>query len=338
MGVVLAFDHPHRLARPVPVPRRPEADSDDDSARDARGHRRQDQAAQVPRRLERGLEQARASLLLFLILAVVFLIPLYWMVVSSFRPQGELFGDRHQPAPRPVSPSTTTSGCFQEQPYARWFFNSVTQSLGFATLTVAVCTMAGYALAKYRFRGNNADLRDDPGLPDDPVQPAHRVALLQHRPAGPQGDLLGRHHPARGAARSGSSSCASLLLEHQRRHAGRRRAWTAPTSTGSSGASCCRTCDRRLATLFILFALEYWNNLLWPLIVFRQAENLPLAVGIASMVNSYQVPYDLVLAGSVLATVPDHRAVLPASGGSSWPARPSPEPGSSDLIEDVRGR
>ena len=59
-----------------------------------------------------------------------------------------------------------------------------------------------------------------------------------------------------------------------------------------------------LATLFILFALEYWNNLLWPLIVFLKQENFPLAVGITSMVNSYRVKYDLVLAGSVLATVP----------------------------------
>ena len=45
-----------------------------------------------------------------------------------------------------------------------------------------------------------------------------------------------------------------------------------------------------LATLFILFALEYWNNLLWPLIVFLKKENFPLAVGLASMVNSYQRP------------------------------------------------
>ena len=59
-----------------------------------------------------------------------------------------------------------------------------------------------------------------------------------------------------------------------------------------------------LATLFILFALEYWNNLLWPLIVFRQADNMPLAVGLATMVNQYKVSYDLLLAGSALATLP----------------------------------
>ena len=38
--------------------------------------------------------------------------------------------------------------------------------------------------------------------------------------------------------------------------------------------------------------------------MFLKPENFPLAVGITSMINNYQVQYDLVLAGSVLATVP----------------------------------
>ena len=59
-----------------------------------------------------------------------------------------------------------------------------------------------------------------------------------------------------------------------------------------------------ISPFFILFALEYWNNLLWPLIVFLQKENFPLAVGLAGMINTYQVQYDLLLAGSALATVP----------------------------------
>jgi ABC-type glycerol-3-phosphate transport system permease component len=59
-----------------------------------------------------------------------------------------------------------------------------------------------------------------------------------------------------------------------------------------------------IATLFILFSLEYWNNLLWPLIVFREAENMPLAVGITRLINQYRQSYDLVMAGSTLATLP----------------------------------
>ena len=55
--------------------------------------------------------------------------------------------------------------------------------------------------------------------------------------------------------------------------------------------------------LFILIALEYWNNLLWPLIVFRQVENMPLAVGMANMVNQYKISSDLLVAGSALVTL-----------------------------------
>jgi ABC-type glycerol-3-phosphate transport system permease component len=59
-----------------------------------------------------------------------------------------------------------------------------------------------------------------------------------------------------------------------------------------------------IATLLVLFVLEYWNNLLWPLIVFRNPQNMPLAVGIASLVGQYRPSFDLVMAASTLATLP----------------------------------
>ena len=60
-----------------------------------------------------------------------------------------------------------------------------------------------------------------------------------------------------------------------------------------------------IATLLVLFSLEYWNNLLWSLIVFRTDEKFPLAVGIASLVNtSYHPAYVLAMAAASLATLP----------------------------------
>ncbi len=60
-----------------------------------------------------------------------------------------------------------------------------------------------------------------------------------------------------------------------------------------------------IATLLVLFSLEYWNNLLWPLIVFRTDERFPLAVGIASLVNtSYHPAHDLTMAAASLTTLP----------------------------------
>jgi ABC-type glycerol-3-phosphate transport system permease component len=60
-----------------------------------------------------------------------------------------------------------------------------------------------------------------------------------------------------------------------------------------------------IATLLVLFSLEYWNNLLWPLIAFRNKQNFPLAVGIASMTNvEYHADWAGLMAAATLATVP----------------------------------
>jgi ABC-type glycerol-3-phosphate transport system permease component len=40
-----------------------------------------------------------------------------------------------------------------------------------------------------------------------------------------------------------------------------------------------------LATLAILFSMEAWNDLLWPLIVIRSPENFPLTLGIGSLLG-----------------------------------------------------
>jgi hypothetical protein len=59
-----------------------------------------------------------------------------------------------------------------------------------------------------------------------------------------------------------------------------------------------------IGTLFILFSLEGWNDLLWPLIVLRSDEKFTLAVGISGLVGLYRERWDLVMAGAFLATFP----------------------------------
>jgi ABC-type glycerol-3-phosphate transport system permease component len=59
-----------------------------------------------------------------------------------------------------------------------------------------------------------------------------------------------------------------------------------------------------MATLAIIFSLEQWNDLLWPLIVMRSEENFPLSVGITTLVGLYRPRWDLVMTAAVLAVVP----------------------------------
>jgi ABC-type glycerol-3-phosphate transport system permease component len=259
-----------------------------------------DRAAQVPVGSNKAWSKL-VILLLFLVLAVVFVVPLYWMVVSSFRPQDELFADMTDLAPTGLTLDNYVR-LFQEQPYAQWYLNSIVQSLGFAAVTVAVCTMAGYALAKYRFRGNNLiffGVLFSQMIPFNLLIVSLFFIIIQ----------LGLKETYWGAIIPLAASpiglffmrvyCISVndeMIDSARVDGANeyRIFWSIALPNLRPG----------LATLFILFALEYWNNLLWPLIVFLKRENFPLAVGIASMVNSYKVQYDLVLAGSVLATVP----------------------------------
>nr|WP_246220907.1 carbohydrate ABC transporter permease [Phytoactinopolyspora mesophila] len=59
-----------------------------------------------------------------------------------------------------------------------------------------------------------------------------------------------------------------------------------------------------MATLAIIFSLEQWNDLLWPLIVMRSSENYPLAVGITTLIGLHRPRWDLVMTAAVLAVIP----------------------------------
>lgn len=240
-------------------------------------------------------------LLIFLVVAVIFLVPIYWMVVNSLRPQGDLFTDLTNLSPTDLTVDNYVR-LFQQEPYGRWFLNSVTQSLGFAALSVTLCTMAGYALAKYRFRGGNAlflGVLASQMIPFNLLIVPLFFIIIQ---LGLKETYWGAVIPLAASPiglffmRVYCNSVNDEMIDSARVDGANeyRILWSIALPNLRPG----------LATLFILFALEYWNNLLWPLIVFLQKENMPLAVGLAGMVNNYRLQYDLVLAGSVLATVP----------------------------------
>jgi ABC-type glycerol-3-phosphate transport system permease component len=59
-----------------------------------------------------------------------------------------------------------------------------------------------------------------------------------------------------------------------------------------------------IAAMAIFFSMDYLNNLLWPLVAISKEKLLPLAVGIASLINQYKPRYGMVMAASTLATIP----------------------------------
>ena len=94
------------------------------------------------------------TMLFMVVMAVYFLMPLFWLVVASTKSTGDLF---------------TTAGFWfadfnlfdnirritEERGgvFWRWLVNSVIYAGGGALLCAIVCAVTGYALAKFRFRG-----------------------------------------------------------------------------------------------------------------------------------------------------------------------------------------
>lgn len=91
---------------------------------------------------------------LLCLLCVPFVFPTWWMVTSSLKPVSEIFA--FPPSLWPADPTLTAYGdVFTLQPFGRQYFNSLYIALVVTIGTLAVSSLAGYAFARIRFRGQN---------------------------------------------------------------------------------------------------------------------------------------------------------------------------------------
>lgn len=92
------------------------------------------------------------GLFVIVILALMFLMPLYWMITGSFK----ILSDTMKVPPEwfPESPSLQNyKQLFLSNPTWRWLFNSVYMSTMVALGAIVTSTMAGYAFGKKAFPG-----------------------------------------------------------------------------------------------------------------------------------------------------------------------------------------
>ena len=109
-------------------------------------------AAAVKKRIRLNLRTAAGYALLFALAAAV-LLPVFWMLVSSVKPAGEIF-----------SPGLTGSRLAWENftlawnyaPFGRFFLNTVFVCASIVLLELATASLAAYAFARMRFPGRDA--------------------------------------------------------------------------------------------------------------------------------------------------------------------------------------
>jgi multiple sugar transport system permease protein len=233
--------------------------------------------------------------------AVLTLAPLVWMVSASFMPTGDA-----NTFPPPFFPRAITfdhyRDLFTRLDLARSFLNSVLVTL-LATLgSVIVVSMAGYAFAKLRFRGRDPLFR---GLGLALVVPG-QVGML------PLFLLLremGLVNTYAGAIIPYLASVFGIYMVRQYVLSLPDELLDAARVDGAGEWLIFRkivipVIHPILVTLAAFTFLSAWNDFMWPLIVLTDGAKYTLPVALASLVGEHVQDTELMMAGSVITTLP----------------------------------
>jgi multiple sugar transport system permease protein len=261
-------------------------------------------AATAARRRRRLKRRNPLFWVLMVVLAFIFLAPLAYMILTSFKT-----GVEARSVPPTVLPNEPTLAAYQRlffadeaSPVLLWLVNSLVAATLHAALVIVVCAMAGYAFARMEF-------------PFKRILFGVIVATLFLPPfifMMPNFEILNRLNwldtiwaiVVPGAASAFGVffmrqffSTIPVALEESARidGAGPWRTFRSIVLPNSRPA---------IVTLALLSFLANWNDFVFPIYVLFSVERLTLPVGLTKLQSAYTIDYPVIMAGAALAAVP----------------------------------
>ena len=240
--------------------------------------------------------------------SVVMLFPFYWLIITSLETNSEAL--HFPPVLWPDALRFANYGdALASAPFTRFFVNSGVVAVLTVLCNLVLCTLAGYAFARFRFLGRTALFAVILATLMVPFQ----VTMI------PQFILvkwLGVHV----LAAVGIDHLGALILPNAATAFGiffmRQFFRTLPIEYEESarvdGASRLTVLVRivlplaapPLATLAALTFLDSWNDFLWPLIAVTSSDKMTLPLGLATFQGAHQTQWTLLMAGNVMSLIP----------------------------------
>ncbi len=234
-------------------------------------------------------------------LAMMMLVPLLWMFITSIETLNET---RHFPPillPSGVRWQNYTQ-VLQQAPFARWFLNTLIVTVVVVIGNLLFCSLAGYAFARLKFFGRDVVFMLVLATLMIPFQvimiPTFLIvrrlglidtlgALIVPNLAGAFGIFLLRQFfrtlpiELEEAARIDGASRLGVLFK---------------IVLPLSGPA--------LATLAVITFLWTWNDFLWPLVTIYNPNNMTLQLGLLTFQGAHQTNTHLLMAANVMSMVP----------------------------------
>ena len=243
-------------------------------------------------------------LIIAVVITVTFAFPLYFMVVSSFKPDQDVLSNTIQLLPQQFQGLTNFQRAFEVVPMARFFFNSALMSIIDVVVTVFFSALAGYGFAKFKFRGRSLLFAFILIIMTIPFQILLVPLFIQVRSFGWDDTYAGLIIPGIMNAfgvfmmRQFAYSIPDELLDAARIDGASEFHifWRIVFPLLASGS----------ASLAIIIFLWSWNNFLWPLIVIKNQSLAPIQVGITAFTQTHssEPQWAVAMAVSTLATLP----------------------------------
>jgi len=243
---------------------------------------------------------ARLRFLALVIVAVVWLFPLMWILLTALSPSGST-ASGGLPELSTLG-FDTIQGALSTYPIGTWALNSTAIAVVAVVLTVFVDLLAGYVLAKRRFPGRAVVLLAIIATLMIPVQ----VLLL------PQFELvaqLGWVNSYWAVIIPRSAEAFGIFLARQYMLAIPDELLEAAALDGAGQwkvfTSVVLPMARPLIAVLIVMTFMYrWNEFAWPLVALRDPELYTLPVGLAFLQGQFATDYPTLMAGALLSMLP----------------------------------
>ncbi len=233
--------------------------------------------------------------------ALLSLIPFIWLLKATLSPSDQVFSDFFKFV-TPTLENYQELFTVKEPSFARSLFNSVFLACAGVMLQLFFCSLAGFALAKYEFKGKKALMAIQlltvfiPGAVT--LGPGYQLMYQLGLVNSYQGMLIGSAGNVFGIFlfRQAMLGVPDELMNAARIDGSTEFGiyWNIlmPIVRPMTGAFC------------LLTFMGSWNSLLWPSMMLQTSDKHTLPIALANMVGIYSNKYGMLMAGTFLSVLP----------------------------------
>lgn len=232
--------------------------------------------------------------------AAAMVAPFFWQFLTSVKSFGE--SNRVPPTFAPSWQWSNYARVFDHLPFGEQFGNTVLMTTGRTLAQLLFCSLAAYAFARLEFPGRTVLFL---GFLSVLMAPSQLFLIPQYQIM----QSLGWLNTLQALIVPGMFSAFGTFLLRQFFLSLPRDIEEAARIDGANPLQIFWHVMLPLArpgllALGLLTVLWSWNDLLWPLVVNTDPEAMTLSVGLASLQGEHLTDYPVLMAGSLMATLP----------------------------------